>query len=102
MGFNVINVQSEAVSSDHGAQGHCDLTPESILNFAPTICAPEADALFCACTAWRSMEVVAELERITKKPVITSNQATIWKAFKTLGINEVRKGYGSLLESLQN
>ena len=100
MGFNVINVESEAVSSDHGAQGHCDLTPESILNFAPTVCSPEADALFCACTAWRSMEVVAELERITNKPVITSNQATVWKAFKTLGINEVQKGYGSLLENL--
>ena len=46
------------------------------------------------------MEVVAELERITNKPVITSNQATVWKAFKTLGIHEVQKGYGSLLESL--
>ena len=98
-GFTVLNVDSESSSSDHGAQGHCDLTPESILKFAPTVCSLEADALFCACTAWRSMEVVAELERIIQKPVITSNQATVWKAFEALGIKETEPGYGSLLEN---
>ena len=38
--------------------------------------------LLCSCTAWRSLEAVAELERRTGKPVVTSNQASIWAAYR--------------------
>ena len=100
MGFEVLNVESEEHAADGGAQGHCDLSLESILEFAPTVCRPEADALFCSCTAWRTMEVVAELERLTGKPVVTANQATVWVAFKHLGITNPKPGFGSLIDSL--
>ncbi len=83
-----------------GGQGHCDLSPESVLEFASRVCRPEADALFCSCTAWRSMEVVAELERRTGKPVVSANQATVWAAFSRLGIANLQPGFGSLLDEL--
>ena len=42
---------------------------------------------------------MAELERRTGKPVVTSNQASIWAAFRALGLPASIRGYGRLLES---
>ena len=100
MGFQVLNVTGDPMSAGCTAQAICDLSPETVLEFAPKVCRAEADALFCACTAWRSMEVVAELESITGKPVVTANQATIWAALKHLGITNPRPGFGSVIDSL--
>jgi maleate isomerase len=41
---------------------------------------------------------VAELERRTGKPVVSSNQASIWASFRALGLTTPIKGYGRLLE----
>ncbi|MFT5176351.1 MAG: maleate isomerase, partial [Gammaproteobacteria bacterium] len=65
--------------------------------FAESVCRDEADVLFCSCTAWRAMEAVDELEKRTGKPVVTSNQATIWAAFRAIGMDAPIEGYGSLL-----
>jgi maleate cis-trans isomerase len=45
------------------------------------------------------MEVAAELEQRLSRPVVTSNQATVWAAFKRLEI-EPNPGFGSLVDSL--
>ena len=60
-------------AAESGQQGVNDQDPDSVLAFAPRVCRPEADALFCACTAWRAFEVVAELERQIRRPVVTSH-----------------------------
>ena len=99
-GLEVLNLEAEPWASKAGNQGINDQDPEVIVEFASRICHPEADALFCSCTAWRSMEAAGELERRTGKPVVTSNQATIWAAFRELGIDAPVKSFGSLLESL--
>ena len=98
-GFNVLSVDGEPVASAAGNSGICDQPPESVLEFSAKACRPEAEALFCSCTAWRSMEVVAELEQRVARPVVTSNQATVWAAFKRLEI-EPNPGFGSLIDSL--
>jgi maleate isomerase len=100
LGFEVLNVEGEPGAARSGNQGINDQDPESVVEFAPRVCRPEADALLCSCTAWRSLEVVAELERRTSQPVVTSNQATIWAAFRTLGLGRPITGFGRLLESL--
>jgi maleate cis-trans isomerase len=46
------------------------------------------------------MEVAAELEQRTGKPVVSANQATIWAAFPRLGITGLQPGFGSLLDQL--
>ena len=99
-GFQVLNVEGDPVAAMGGARGPCERSPESALEFARAACLPEAEALFCACTAWRTLEVVAELEETTGRPVVTSNQATIWAAFKRLELGRPRQGFGSLLDSL--
>ena len=98
-GFQVLNVDGEPVAAATGNSGICDQPPESVLEFSLQACRPEADALFCSCTAWRSMEVAGELERRLSRPVVTSNQATVWAAFQRLEI-EPLPGFGSLVDSL--
>ena len=99
-GFQVLNVEGEPWAARAGNQGVNDQDPEVIVDFASRVCRPEADALLCSCTAWRSLEVADELERRTGKPVVTSNQATIWSAFRKAGVTQRIQGFGRLLESL--
>lgn len=100
LGFEVLNVEGEPRAARSGNQGINDQDPEDVLAFAPAVCRPDADALLCSCTAWRSLEAVAEIERRTGKPVVTSNQASIWAAFGKAGIARPISGFGALLESL--
>jgi maleate isomerase len=99
-GFEVLNVDGEPRAARSGNQGINDQDPESVVEFASRICRPEADALLCSCTAWRSVEAVGEIERRVLKPVVTSNQASIWAAFRALGLTPKLRGFGRLLESL--
>lgn len=58
---------------------------------------PEVDGYYITCARWRSAEAISALEKETGKPVINTVQASIWSAFKSLGIKEKISGYGSLL-----
>jgi maleate isomerase len=98
-GFEVLNVDGEPRAARAGNQGINDQEPDDVVAFASRMCRPEADALLCSCTAWRSVEAVAELERRTGKPVVTSNQASLWAALRALGLAPVIRGFGRLLES---
>ena len=99
-GFEVLNVEGEPVAAGSGNQGINDQDPESVVEFASRACRPEADALLCSCTAWRSVEAASAIEARTGRPVVTSNQSTIWSALRTLGWSRPIKGFGRLLESL--
>ena len=97
-GFEVLNVDGEPEAAASGNQGINDHSPDSVVAFASKVCRPEADVLLCSCTAWRAVEAVNELERRTRKPVVTSNQATIWTALWTLGAAGRIRGFGRLFE----
>ena len=99
-GFEVLNLEAEPVAACSGNQGINDQDPSTVLEFASRACRPEADALLCSCTAWRSVEVVDELERRVGKPVVTSNQASAWMALRAVGVREPIRGFGRLLTSL--
>jgi maleate isomerase len=58
----------------------------------------ENEAIFISCTNFRTIEIIQELEEATGKPVISSNQATLWYALRKLGLKDSIKGYGQLLE----
>ncbi len=100
MGFEVLNLEGEPVAAASGNQGINDQEPESVVEFAASICRDDADALLCSCTAWRSLEAVDQLEKLTGKPVVSSNQASIWATYRNLGITEPVTGFGRLMESL--
>jgi len=99
-GFEVLGIAGEPTAAASGAQGINDQAPESVAKFAPGACAPEADALFCACTAWRSFEVTDVLEMRTGRPVVTANGALLWATMRALGVREPIRGFGKLLAGI--
>jgi maleate isomerase len=99
-GFEVLTVSGEPAAAASGNQAINDHPPESVEAFAAKSCAPEADALYSACTAWRSLEVTEKIEQRTGKPVVTANGAMIWAALRAMGEPPKVRGFGSLLERL--
>jgi len=74
-----------------------NLKPLTAYIAAREVDSPEAEAVFISCTAWRTFEIIECLEKDIGKPVITSNQATLWGCLKALGGSGL-KGYGQLLD----
>ncbi len=93
-GFEVLSVAGRG----HGSNLEIgDDPPEAIVDFALDNLAEESEGIFCSCTNWRSMAAAEEIERRTGKSVVTSNQATIWAAYRRIGITDPIEGYGRLL-----
>jgi maleate isomerase len=69
-----------------GGQQMAAVSPEQWYDEALALRDPAAEAYFLSCTAIRSAEVIAPLERELARPVITSNQAVLWQALRQQGI----------------
>jgi maleate isomerase len=54
------------------------------------------DAYLLSCTNIRSVEVIEDLEQRLGRPVITSNQATLWYCLRACGLMDVIPGLGGL------
>jgi maleate cis-trans isomerase len=62
--------------------------------------APDADGIFLSCGNMRTVEVLDELEELTGRPVVSSNQAMLWYSLRILGVEAPVTGYGRLLKSV--
>lgn len=60
----------------------------------------DCDGVFCSCTAFRTIEIIEEVEKELGKPMISSNQATMWLMLKRAGIKKPVSGFGRLLTQL--
>jgi len=58
---------------------------------------PEAQAVLLSGTGLPTVAVLETLERDLGKPVISSNQASLWRALRLAGVREPITGYGRLL-----
>jgi maleate isomerase len=75
------------------------ITPEEIYHFGIEHYYPGSDALFISCTNIRALEAIPYLEMHLGKPVITSNQASIWAALRQIGIKDKLDDCGLLLRN---
>ena len=73
------------------------LEPEVAYRTALKVDGEANEGLFISCTNFRAIEIIEALERDTGKPVVTSNQAALWHALRTLGISDAVPGGGRLL-----
>jgi maleate isomerase len=73
------------------------VAPDYLVEFASAIDRPEADAVLISCGALRSLEVVDDIERVVKKPVVASNQAMLWDVLCLAEIDDRLQGLGTLL-----
>jgi maleate cis-trans isomerase len=72
------------------------VTPEEWKKVAKENTRAEADGYFLSCTNTRMIEAVNDLEHDLGKPVVNSNQATLWACLKKLGISHADRRLGRL------
>ena len=105
-----VNASVTAFLTQHGyevvdqqALGHVDnlevgrLEPETGYEMGRRLKIADADIVLLACGNWRTMAVIDRLERELGKPVVTTNQLTVWSALRLAGGTAPIDGYGSLL-----
>lgn len=95
-GFGVSGVQCLGLEDDREMARVSD---ETIVNAAMAVDTPDAEALFLSCTGLPAINVIAELERRTGKPVVTSNQASAWAMARLGGLTDHKPAeFGRLFE----
>lgn len=94
-GFEIANFISLDLSEEDRIP---DMSPREICRWGKKADSPAADGLFIACTSLSTAEVIHALESDLTKPVVTANQATMWKALQLARIGEPVQGVGKLLE----
>lgn len=77
-------------------EGMCGATPDVWVDVTLQEHHPEADAYFLSCTNIQSVEAIGELEARLRKPVVTSNQATLWYSLRVCGVSDDVPGVGEL------
>ena len=77
---------------------HSELPPETVYNLAAESNVAESEAIFISCVNMNTIELIENLEEEFKKPVITSNQATMWRLLRLSNINDEINGYGRLFK----
>lgn len=75
----------------------CRLPPSSAYHLALEADDPAAQAVCIVATDFRTIDVLQDLERDLAKPVISTNQALLWKALLLAKVPTQINGYGSLL-----
>jgi maleate isomerase len=77
---------------------YAQVTPDEWQKVVKENTRAEADGYFLSCTNTRMIEAIEGLEKDLDKPVINSNQATIWACFKRLGIKHSDSKLGRLFQ----
>lgn len=95
-GLEVINAVSFGLSDDREM---ARVSLQSIVDGGVAACDARAEALFVSCTALRAARCVVELEARLGKPVVTSNQAMVWRCMRHLGIEADLAAGGRLFET---
>jgi len=76
------------------------LDPDTAFQHGRKADCKDADAVFLACGNWWTASIVESLERAVGKPVLTTNNMTVWHALKKLGVREGVPGFGRLLRDM--
>lgn len=92
-GFELLDIQG--LNLETGIEFGC-VTPEYWKKFALEIDQPDADAIFLSCGGIRALDVAQEIEELTGKPVITSNQGQMWSCLRRAGITDQIEGFGQI------
>lgn len=93
VGFELLNVQGLNLTYDTQITS---VKPSFISKFAKSIDHSDAEAIFLSCGAFRTLDVIEEIEQATGKPVVTSNQSMMWNCLRMAGIEDRIDGYGTL------
>jgi maleate cis-trans isomerase len=94
-GFEVESIHGLGLVDNHEIAA---VPPGSIFGLAEEAAAG-SDGVFVSCTNLPAASLVHELEARMRRPVVTSNQASMWAGLRVLGLGGF-EGHGRLLEDL--
>ena len=98
VGFEVLNVETPGeVGYRNALVGE---EPKPLIEAVASVAHPDADAVFVSSTGVRAMHLLDELESRISRPVVTSNQATIWGTLPYVGVTAPVEGFGQLLRNI--
>ena len=89
-GFTILEIEG------FGTQAHAAVTPDRVAALARKVDLAEAQAVFIGCSNLRTLEIIESLEQELGKPVVTSNQASMWSMLRLAGANHAIAGAGRL------
>ena len=64
---------------------HEQIPPERIADEALSLCGPEVQAVLISCTSFRGAEAAELVRQAQDRPVVSSNEATLWAAMRLVG-----------------
>lgn len=70
---------------------------EALYHGIAAACPDDADAVFIAGTGFRCVAIIAALEETLGRPVVTANQASLWRCLRMAGVGDAIGDYGRLL-----
>jgi maleate cis-trans isomerase len=94
-GFEIVADRAVGLS---GSDAYCSTPPEFWRDVALELGAESADAVFLSCANIAAIEVIEAVEGALETPVVTSNQAALWRALRLVGIGDSIPGLGCLLD----
>jgi maleate isomerase len=92
-GYEILADKAATLS---GTDEYCITPPRYWYDIVMSLRDDRADAIFISCANIQSIDVIEDLERDSGKPVVTSNQAALWCALRTLSFTDVVPGLGLL------
>jgi maleate cis-trans isomerase len=95
-GYDIV---ADKAASLAGTDAFCSTPPRFWYDTVMALRRDEADAYFISCANIHSIDVIEDLERELKKPVVTSNQAALWRSLRTARIRDSVPGLGVLLHA---
>jgi maleate isomerase len=97
---NGMRVVRDRAMNLKGAHAYAAVEPAAWRDAAVALRGDDVDAYFISCTATRSAEAIDAIETALERPAITSNQAMLWFALRSAGIEDKIDGFGRLLRAL--
>lgn len=94
LGFEPVSLESFREADSHAIPR---IDPEDTARLVLKADRPEADGVFISCTNLATAPIIERLETELGKPVVTSNQATLWLGLRALGVTAPVAGAGQLL-----
>lgn len=73
------------------------IPPADVCRFARAVDTPKAEALVIVATDLPTAPIIEELEQAIGKPVITTNQAILWRCLALAAVSDRIDGFGGLL-----
>jgi maleate cis-trans isomerase len=93
-GYTVLHELGMALET----HGYAAVSPEEWKDVVKENRRADADGYFLSCTNTRMIEAIEDLERDLGKPVVNSNQATLWACLNQLGIKHSGEKLGRLFQ----